>query len=1353
MSGWDARSAGIDPGRVAELIVTPAQAGPGRRGSGYRVSASAVLTAAHVVRDAARVQVRFNADRPGEWLTEGTVEWSDSAIDAAVVVITPPPQDERQVTPVAFGRVAERDAVLVCSAMGFPRFKLRDDGGQPQDDGSPSQYRDSAHAVGTIAVLANRRQGTLEVSVPAPERDPDPARSPWEGMSGAAVFSGGRIIGLVAEHHRGDGLGRLAATRMDRWYVRVPRERFDLLRTLLPVLPTNASGLVNVVPPGPGELLEAGYTAQVRNEIAPEMLLSRDQELAELVQFCAGEEPYQWWQAPAWAGKTALAAWFVLHPPAGVTVVSFFVTRRLAGEADSDAYTRAMIEQLAAVAGEQVAGTATLEGRDRERHRLLDQAAKRVAERLERLVLVVDGLDEDEGVQPGGGGRPSIASRLPRRPPDSVRVLVTSRPSPGVPEDIPSDHPLRHCRQRPLTPSPHAHDIEVEAKNELSQRLHGDHLQVDVVSYITAAGGGLTMRELAELTTCPVWTLEGKFGSVFGRSLRTRTPTDRPPVDAADQVYLFAHETLRAIAQQRLANDLGPYRQRIDAWADAYRDRGWPETTPRYLLRSYGRFLESVGNLERLIVLATDARRHDRMLVHTQGDATALSEIATAQQILLAQQDPDLVALGRLAVYRYRLANRNRAFPIELPALWVRLGQSERGEALARSVSEPYDRARALGAAIEAFAEVDRDHVRFLAAETEQAARNIGDLDARNHAFTCAARALAGVDRTRALSLTGEAERAAHSLDETDQDWALTRVAEMLAHLGHFDRAEQVGHGITDPHARAWAMAQVTKVLAEADGNRALALVAEAEEVTRDIIEPAAQAEALCELAKAVADVDQDRATSLVTEAENAAYEEDAVYGSIEPVPTGVWNQIVEALAKVGQWNRAEQTARSIAEARPRADALTNLAIAIAQVDRERASSLAAEAEQTARSIAGSLVPHQVLGALAEALASAGQWDRADWIARTISDDFRAHDRVLGVLAESLASAGYWDRAEETARSITQANARVRALGSLADSLANDHHDRAMSVAAEVEQTIRATSLDLMTRCDLAKVLTRIDRDRALSLLAEAEETARNVSPSGGWKLGYLVETLAAVGCLDHAERAARGISHRDGYARAGAFGALIEAVAGTDRGRALSLAAEAEQDAQSIDYLPSKTVALVRIAKALTNLDRGRALSLWTKAEQAYGRSDDDPESRVQVMIDVVRDLAGLDRVRVLSVAIEAEQIVRRISYPPMRDTKLADLAEALACAWHWDRAEEVIRSINDFEDQARALAAVIEAMTAAYRLTRAGDEGLLRVRICRLLAEILAGEYWVLAIRPLGKISPSAVIAIDGVLYAQNS
>ena len=167
-------------------------------------------------------------------------------------------------------------------------------------------------------MLSNRREGTLEVSVAAPERDPDPKVSPWGGISGAAVWSAGRVIGLIAEHHRSDGLGRLAATRVDRWHERLSPARLRELCDLTG-LPAKPGDLREVVPPTGSELVEAGYHAQVR-DIAPWELRGREEELAELVRFCAGDEPYQWWLAEAWAGKSALAAWFVLNPPAGVRV-------------------------------------------------------------------------------------------------------------------------------------------------------------------------------------------------------------------------------------------------------------------------------------------------------------------------------------------------------------------------------------------------------------------------------------------------------------------------------------------------------------------------------------------------------------------------------------------------------------------------------------------------------------------------------------------------------------------------------------------------------------------------------------------------------------------------------------------------------------------------------------------------------------------------------------------------------------------------------------------------------------------------------------------------------------------------
>ena len=102
-------------------------------------------------------------------------------------------------------------------------------------------------------------------------------------------------------------------------------------------------------------LVRSAYLEQVRR-IAPPQLHDRDGELAELAAFCTepGREPYAWWRAPAWAGKSALMSWFVLHPPPGVQMVSFFVTARYKGQDDRDAFTDAVMEQLADLLGEPI---------------------------------------------------------------------------------------------------------------------------------------------------------------------------------------------------------------------------------------------------------------------------------------------------------------------------------------------------------------------------------------------------------------------------------------------------------------------------------------------------------------------------------------------------------------------------------------------------------------------------------------------------------------------------------------------------------------------------------------------------------------------------------------------------------------------------------------------------------------------------------------------------------------------------------------------------------------------------------------------------------------------------------------
>jgi hypothetical protein len=1248
MTGWEAGSPGIDPARVAELLVDRGDPGPGRRGSGYRISATAVLTAAHVLRDAARVRVRFNADRPGEWMTEGTVAWSDSTVDAAVVRITPRPQDKGEIAPVAFGRVAERDAFLECSAMGFPRFKLRNDEAQPLDDGSPSQYRDSVHAVGTIAVLSNRRQGTLEVSVPPPERDPGPERSPWEGMSGAAVFSRGRIIGLVAEHHRADGLGRLTATRVDHWYEHLAVEQLDQLRTLLPALPADASGLVDVLPPTSGELLEAGYTAQVR-DIAPEQLVGREQELEELVQFCAGEERYQWWRADPWAGKSALAAWFVLHAPAGVSVVSFFVTGRLAGQADSDAFTEAMIEQLAAVAGESVVpGTVTALGRDRERRRLLDQAGARVGERAGRLLFVVDGLDEDEGARPRSG-KPSIASLLPKRPPHTVRILVTSRPHPDIPNDVPGDHPLRRCVPRPLAPSRIARDVRVEARRELLEQLHGDALQVDVLGFITASGGGLTLGELAELTGQPEWTLDGKLGSVFGRSLKTRTLEDR-----TDRVYLFAHETLRVTAERELARAVGPYRQRIDVWADTYRTQGWPDTTPRYLLRPYGRLLAISADLDRLVSFATDAARHHLMLAYTYGDASALAEIADAQRLLLAQPIPDLVSLACLAAHRDGLADRSRAVPMSLLTLWARLGDGPRGEALARSITNPDSQAQALQAVAAGLAEAGQWE------KAEDIARSITNPHFRDWALRRVAEALAGADQWEQATQT-----ARRMTDPHIQALALQAVAEVLAQAGRWKQAELITHRIAEPDTQAQVLAGLAKALAGIDPARTLALMTYAEKIARGITDLDTQARTLAAVGEALVEIDRARALAIMADAAQAAHRitncdmRDFTLTAVAEVlaGTGRWDRaeevarsitnadtqaqalhtVAEALAGAGHYGRAEQIAHRIAEPDIQALALYAVVKALAEASHWE------QAVQTARCIAEPDIQVQALHAVVEALAKAGRWERAEQIAHRIT-----HPQALQAVAKAYAEAGRWEQAEQTARSITDYRVEAQALQAVAEALAG---------AGQWQQAE-----------DIARSITHPD--------------------SRIWAMQGVVKALAETDQPEQATQIAYRIT--DPHTQAQALQAVAKAQAGAGRWE------QAEQTARSISNLATQAQALILVAEALAKVDPARALALMADAERSARRVA-SPDTHARALQAVAKALAEDGRWE------DAEQSAHRITSPDAQAWALRAVVEALAEGQQWEQAERIARSITRPYVQSQALCAVAKGHAKARQLRQA--------------------------------------------------
>ncbi|MEU8975282.1 tetratricopeptide repeat protein [Streptomyces monashensis] len=265
---------------MAEVISAGAE-GEGRRcGSGYLLALGLVLTAAHVVDGAVSIRVRFNADQDGQWTARAQRAWSHPSLDIAVLHVleesVDPPGTVPVVTRVGFGRIVRPP--VECETMGFPRFKVREDPAHLGADGEPTQYRDCEHATGSATTWANQREGTLQIRVGAPGLDPDRGRSPWEGMSGAPVFSGEALVGVVGKHHRSDGAGTLAAYRVDHWYGHLDADQVDALATLIG-LPTRPEDLTQV--PAPTQVRTGRLPRQL--PATTSAFTGRERELAELL--------------------------------------------------------------------------------------------------------------------------------------------------------------------------------------------------------------------------------------------------------------------------------------------------------------------------------------------------------------------------------------------------------------------------------------------------------------------------------------------------------------------------------------------------------------------------------------------------------------------------------------------------------------------------------------------------------------------------------------------------------------------------------------------------------------------------------------------------------------------------------------------------------------------------------------------------------------------------------------------------------------------------------------------------------------------------------------------------------------
>ncbi|MEV6236984.1 hypothetical protein [Lentzea sp. NPDC051838] len=1038
--------------------------------------------------------------------------------------------------------------------------------------------------------------------------------------------------------------------------------------------------------------------------IAPPRLLDREADLAELAAFClqAHRGSYAWWRAGPWAGKSALMSTFVLNPPpqlAGhVWLVSFFITARLAAQDTRTAFTAMVTEQLCELLGQELPTGAGEEAQESIFLDLLSQAAAACQAAGGRLVLVVDGLDEDRSVTVGPDAH-SIAGLLPGNPPSGMRVIVAGRPNPPIPDDVPSWHPL--CDPgviRLLADSPHARDLQRMGQSELKRLLKGSPAERSLLGLLTAARGGLSGHDLNELTGASLVEIEDVLHTVVGRTFTRRA--GQWTHDADLEVYLLGHEELHKASCHYLGTAaLAAYRATLHDWADTYRVAGdgrkaWPPDTPEYLLTGYPRMLITEGDGDRLLALTSDMDRHDRMLDLSGGDAAALIEIKTCQDLFLAS--PDLSALTRLCVHRNKLESRNANIPTELPGLWVALGQPVRADALARGIPDPDRQEQALlciAQVLTRTGDLDR---------AEQIARELTRPHRRVMALAGLATALhAAGDHEGAVQLTAEASRT--SLDNTSpgnsQD-ALICLGRALIALGEFDNAQIVVHRLDSSlgsDSSQWEKLLVLLRALVAAGERERAeRIANSLGLLRDRVEAGEYEEAvqltddagyphyggdrmLDAAREAALAGEHDRARSIVRKARRQLEMLTDEYGDYSSSDFMISEQqkLADLEAALERPGDSEQLARSLFDPARRAIALVRLAGSTG--DPDRAERLANEAEQIARSARY----EQPLVGLVPELASIGQAERAERIARGFAD---ADQRVRALMELAEASAAIdvaWAKrlaaeTEQAAREITRDYLQVQSLTSLAQALAAiGEHDRAERIALDIAATDnRVQALTSVARA-LASAGEPAQAERVTSHIARPYQR--------DWAWAEVTSTLAHSGRHEVAERIAREITFPEHQVRALTRVALAVVATG-DRVTARRLAIDAESAMVAVTDPQQLLRAQAEVAGALAGAgETDRAEEVL----QAIHNRDSQTWARMELALSLTAcgEHAG------------AERVARTIPMPYQRALTLVGLARTLMAAGAHDEAERIARDIGLPHQRAQIMAELSCAVAAAGR------------------------------------------------------
>ncbi|MCX5332118.1 hypothetical protein [Streptomyces sp. NBC_00140] len=1018
----------------------------------------------------------------------------------------------------------------------------------------------------------------------------------------------------------------------------------------------------------------SGYLHQVRRLAAPRFQ-GRQQELLAMADFCMQEESdhaeqTSWWRwlAPAWAGKTALMTEFVLNHPPEVAVVSFFITARLAGQNTRTAFCEVVQRQLYALLEEEEPPV-TEHTRDELLLYALERAANKCAADGKRLILLVDGLDEDRSSDTEPGGH-SIAALLPAEPPNGTRIMVAGRPHPPIPRDVPPEHPLRSGTiNRRLDRSMHAATIRVEAENSLDELVEGGGLPLELLGLVAAAGGGLSVTDLADLAReRPLRVrraLEGTVGRIF-----LTTPAIWS-TNAGSDVYLLGHEEIQKAALEALGDsEISAYRARICVWADSYQERAWPEETPEYLLRGYPQLLRSGGEFERLSHLARDTNRHELLWRRTGSDLDALSEISTALDIHRAQAEigfPDVGKSLMLAMSRDTLHEHNNNLPTPIVIAWAILGETDRAVNLALAHPDTTHRIHALISVGISLLEAGELHGAVVfAALSAEAAQSADDLEMRSIALARYAAVLARLGEfDKSNSLVREALAAAREISQMpDRVRAISCVASLFSSdhecLEALSGVAEEARSVDESVAQAKILIEVARAMVKnGQSQEAFRTASDAGEITHSVVIADQRVSLFCQISGLMAALGrEDLASQAIAYAGRASFEIHTVERR-----SRAQLEISTMLSSIGQHQKALGVAEKMVEGESRSRALA--------------------------CIAGDL-------------ARAGDYGRAETIVRTVADP---NQRAQG-LAEVAAVAARADRllhAVNLAHAVMVPSWRAQALAEIAVVLARmgqraDAERMAIEAAETVRNTIEPMKL-FRVMADVAGAMVDSDHcDQAVQIVNQAVELARTVTESS-WlarALSQSASILARAGNQAHAvllateavEIASGGADNR---ARA-----LHEAAVALARAGQHESALEVAKGIQDPGWKP---IALGEIA---------HEIALFGEFDDAFGLAGSiaDHGWRARTLARVVGARAKNEGISD-SVALDLEKAMQAASAvrdPGLRARVLSEIAETMAFAGAYSLANrvsyeavETVRIISDIGSRAECLAKVACALASA--------------------------------------------------------